>query len=85
MAWTYSNWATETTAALRLTALRSHVAEVSAAMETRADSVSENGKSISRPQLQSYLDSLLRSMSTLEGQARGRAGGRSLYRASPRP
>lgn len=84
MAWTYSNWATQTTAASRLSGLRSHIAEVSAAIETRADSVAENGKSLTRPQLLEYFRTLMSEQSRLESSARGRAGGRSLYRAAPR-
>ena len=84
MAWQYTDWSSQATQALRLSRLRLHVAEVSAAIETRADSVAENGKSITRPQLLLYYQSLVQQLSAAESSTRGRAGGRVLYRPASR-
>lgn len=84
MAWQYTDWASQATPAERLSRLRLHVAEVSGSIETRADSVSENGKSLTRPQLLQYYQSLVQQVSAAESSTRGRAGGRVLYRPAPR-
>lgn len=84
MEWQYSDWASQATPALRLSTLRLHVAEVSVSIETRADSVAENGKSLTRPQLLGYYQSLVQQVAAAESSTRGRAGGRSLYRPASR-
>lgn len=81
MAWTSTDWISESTDALRLTALRLHIAEVSAAIENRADAVGKDGASLTRPQILQYLDTLLRERDRLEGKAsRATAGGRTHVR-----
>ena len=83
MAWTYTDWASQATDALRLSTLRSHIAEVSGSVETRADAVGSDGKSMTRPQLLQYLQLLLSERDRLEGKSsRASAGGRSYVQFS---
>jgi hypothetical protein len=55
MAWTYSDWITETTDALKLTALQNHIAEVSARI---AEDMSSSPGSVSYGNLLGYLKHL---------------------------
>ena len=65
MAWTYNDWASQSTPAARLTRLRLHIDEVSA--QISAD-ISASGKSRSTSTLQTYLDGLMNRMDRLEQQ-----------------
>lgn len=81
MAFVYAGWAAESTPSARLSALRSHVAEVSVMVESRVDSVSSDGKSMTRPQLLQYYTELLKQLGNLQSTAStARAGGISYYR-----
>jgi hypothetical protein len=74
MAWTYHTWVTVTAVAARLTALRSHIAEVTAKVDLE---ISGDGKSKSSSALQNYLDTLLKKEKELEDRAQrqGLSGG----------
>lgn len=82
MAWVYPNWITEATDSARLTALRSHIAEVSADLETHRTSVSSDGKAMTREQRIEYLRWLTSERDRLEGKmsTSATAGGRSHIR-----
>ena len=83
MAWTHYAWDSQSTDASRLSELREHVAEVSASVEGRADAISSDGKTMTRPQLMEYLRILLEQRDRLEGKlTRSAAGGRSYARLS---
>ena len=77
MAWTYSNWATQSTVALRLAVLNQHIQEVSDAIsnERAAEGFSEGSSS-----LQQMLDVLMKERIRLEGMpgAAGSNGGLSV-------
>lgn len=57
MAWTYSDWVTQTTAASKLTRLRLHIQEVS---DRITESMSADGVSHNAADIRQYLDSLKR-------------------------
>jgi len=69
MAWTYHNWREQTALAARLSALRSHLTEVSAAMTAR---ISEDGTSYDPGTLNDYLRRLEKEEKSL-ARASGRA------------
>lgn len=48
MGWTYSDWRTQSSAALRRARLALHLQELEDALETRNTSVGSDGKSLSR-------------------------------------
>lgn len=62
MAWTYSNWVTQTTTAAQLVALRAHIKEVSDEISAR---LATEGKSYDPQPLGDYLKELLRQLATL--------------------
>jgi len=64
MAWTYSNWITQSTAAAQLASLRLHVQEVSD--KAASADVAADGKSASYGNLTQYLQSLLSHVNRLE-------------------
>jgi hypothetical protein len=74
MAWTFHTWATETNVVARLTALRSHIAEVTAKVDLE---IQGDGKGKSSNVLGSYLTKLLEKEKELEDRAQrqGLAGG----------
>lgn len=84
MAWVYPDWITEATDSARLTALRSHIAEVAAEIETHRTSVAADGKSMTREQRIDYLRWLTSERDRLEGKVStsATAGGRSHIRLS---
>jgi hypothetical protein len=63
MAWTYADYEAQSTDALRLERLRSHIGEVSAAMQPN---VASGGNSVDRDTLQPYLRDLQSRRAELE-------------------
>ena len=74
MAYTYHDWMTQTTDALRLTRLRQHIAEVSALVQP---DVAAQGSSRSTGALQPYLADLYKQEERL-ARVTGERGGRSV-------
>jgi len=72
-AYSYANWASQSTPALQLSVLNQHIAEVSALMNG-AD-VTADGKSINRSTLSAYLQTLLGERSRMEGNGAGVVNG----------
>jgi len=72
MAWTYSNWTSQSTSAARLTRLRLHVTEVS---DKVGQELAADGKSVGSSALQAYLGALLTRMDKLEGRSASAIGG----------
>ena len=75
MAWTYSDWPSQTTLAARLTRLRLHYEEVA---DMIGREVSADGKAVSSNANQQYLDRLMTQLDKLEERvqlAGGDSGG----------
>ena len=68
MAWTYSNWTSQSTAAARLTRLNLHITEVSDILAKVQDG-SISGQQWSRFDLPRYLEGLLKERAKLEKDA----------------
>lgn len=69
MAWTYSDWVTQTTSATRLSRLRLHIQEVSDKLQGRA---SGDGISYDPGQLRQYIKDLREDERTLAGASNGK-------------
>lgn len=81
MTWSYADWASQSTDALRLARIRLHIAEVGGSVETRAVGVGADGKSLAREGVTPYLQMLFDERDRLERAAsRANAGGRSHVR-----
>lgn len=65
MAWTYSAWTQQPTAAARLSMLRQHITEVS---DKITQEISSDGHSRSSSTLQAYLDGLFQHERRLEAR-----------------
>lgn len=83
MAWVYGDWRSQGTSAARLARLRLHLQEVGDALLSRATSVTADGKSMTREQLQTYYDRLDEREQSLA--AAGSAGGGRSYVRLARP
>ena len=80
MAWTYSNWITQSTASARLTNLRLHIQEVSDAVDKERGADGFNESSSANVQL---LETLYKRLDKLEAAAGGTNGGVSVARLVP--
>lgn len=78
-AFIFHDWATQPTAALRLARLREHIAEVSALIADFKVITSSDGKSMTRTDLQRYLDGLMAQLKELETRATASASGGMSY------
>lgn len=81
MAWTYSDWRSQTTSAAKLSRLRLHMQEITDAIHTRTVQVGADGKSLSRETLMGLLTSLEGQEKSLAAAA-ATGGGRAYVRLS---
>jgi hypothetical protein len=77
LAWTYSDWITQTTDSTRLTRLRLHIQEVS---DKITQEVSSGGNSRSSSALQAYLADIRKEEKSLAAAVSGASGGVSRAR-----